>query len=416
LQQLSVGGITLAGNNTTFTGQINIGSSQFTIANSNAFNNNTIISNGGTLNIAPGVTLEGLTITGNIHLATDIETTGNIVFDGDVVVLKNSSSTTSRTVALSDTDNYVFNQYTDALLIDTGDNNISFNGTITASSNSKGNNRSLNIDAGAGEVTFNDRIGYAFNGQPYNESLIDTNLVQLEVTAETINLNADIMTFEEQIFNGDIVVGDNGANGNVRTLLSIDPLVHINGKVDDTADVPTHSLIQQAIEIDRTGGAGLRTPVVNVSDEIGSIRALLAYETRTGIQNNAVDAEWTDLELNTQGDSYYRLEKQAADWRLRDVDQSGYVDPRVSATNLNNAQSIMSFLNKSFRHFVKEYLNSYRSSSVSPTVSVGAKINDSGFNKGKDNTQNQTDAIQNQGGNASEKQDCEVAIKEDCNN
>ena len=67
------------------------------------------------------------------------------------------------------------------------------------------------------------------------------------------------MTYEEQIYNGDVLIGSTATNGTTRTFLSMDPKVEFNGTVNDTVK-GKHTLIAKAIEIDRGANS---IPVVN---------------------------------------------------------------------------------------------------------------------------------------------------------
>ena len=58
------------------------------------------------------------------------------------------------------------------------------------------------------------------------------------------------MTYEEQTYNGSILIGSTASNGTTRTLLSMDPKVVFNGTVNDTVS-GKHTLVAKAVEIDR---------------------------------------------------------------------------------------------------------------------------------------------------------------------
>ena len=88
------------------------------------------------------------------------------------------------------------------------------------------------------------------------------------------------MTYEEQIYNGDVLIGSTATNGTTRTFLSMDPKVEFNGAVNDTVK-GKHTLIAKAIEIDRGANS---IPVVNFNSTVGRSVALAGYNGLTGYQ------------------------------------------------------------------------------------------------------------------------------------
>jgi len=88
------------------------------------------------------------------------------------------------------------------------------------------------------------------------------------------------MTYEEQIYNGDVLIGSTATNGTTRTFLSMDPKVEFNGTVNDTVK-GKHTLIAKAIEIDRGANS---IPVVNFNSTVGRSTALAGYNGLTGYQ------------------------------------------------------------------------------------------------------------------------------------
>ncbi len=199
-----------------------------------------------------------LIVNGDVTLGSGIRTQGAQTYNGDVT-LAYGNETELGSVKLTTTDS-----------------NVTFNGTITADSNSKitdVNKRSLWIDAGAGTVTFNDRVGVTEATGINNTST--ANLYNLNVNAANIRVNADITTLEEQVYDGAVVVGDNGTNGSVRTFLSVDPRIEFLGTIDD-AVANYHSLIVKAITFDSA------VPIIIFANAIGSLSPLLDISAIVG--------------------------------------------------------------------------------------------------------------------------------------
>ena len=131
-----------------------------------------------------------------------------------------------------------------------------------------------------GNVTYGDRVGYAFNLEIVDPTNTADSFYKMTTTANTITIKGDVMTYEEQVYNGDVLIGSTGSNGTTRTVLSMDPKVIFNGKVNDTVK-GKHSLIAKAVEIDR----GVNTiPTVQFKSTVGSIKALKSYTGLTGFQ------------------------------------------------------------------------------------------------------------------------------------
>ncbi|NBW71087.1 MAG: hypothetical protein EBR32_06765, partial [Bacteroidetes bacterium] len=220
------GSLTLSGAN-TFSGGINYGSSTLIISNS--FAATSFTSSGGNLSISP--TLNAIDLTGATTISSDITTTGTQRFRGDVIV---ASGSIVSPVEFSSTNA-----------------DIIFDGTLKA--DSTGKSRSITFDAGTANLTFNDRIGYAFNAIDFNPDLTADSFYKMIFNAGGITLKGDVMTFEEQVYNGPVYIGSND-NGTSRTLLSMDPKVTFNSTIDDTV-ANTHSLTVKAIEVRREGEA-----------------------------------------------------------------------------------------------------------------------------------------------------------------
>jgi hypothetical protein len=74
------------------------------------------------------------------------------------------------------------------------------------------------------------------------------NFYRLDVKANTININANLMTWEEQIYRSPVVVGSND-DSLVKFVISIDPAVTFLSTVRDSGDDGTHTLVIRAIEL-----------------------------------------------------------------------------------------------------------------------------------------------------------------------
>ncbi|MDA8548426.1 autotransporter-associated beta strand repeat-containing protein, partial [Candidatus Pelagibacter bacterium] len=252
------GTLTLSGSN-SFTSSVNITAGTLSAANNNSLGSTpNLISSSGTFKTTSGVVLPSLTISGAITLSSGIVSTGAQIYNNNVVVKAGSRATPAE--------------------ISTTNSDISFEGTLKGEGNAKA--RSLNIDAGTGNVLFGDRVGYAFNDEVVNINNTADSFYKLVVDANEITIKGDVMTYEEQIYNGDVLIGSTATNGTTRTFLSMDPKVEFNGTVNDTVK-GKHTLIAKAIEIDRGANS---IPVVNFNSTVGRSVALASYNGLTGYQ------------------------------------------------------------------------------------------------------------------------------------
>ena len=131
-------------------------------------------------------------------------------------------------------------------------------------------------------MLFEDRVGYAFNSQTFDPDNTADSFYKMIMTADNITLKGDVMTFEEQVYNGNILIGSTGSNGTTRTLLSIDPKITFNGTIDDTV-AGSHTLVAKAIAV-RRDGVVPGTPEINFTKAVSSKVALAGYEGLTGYQ------------------------------------------------------------------------------------------------------------------------------------
>ena len=253
-----------AGNN-TFTGTINIADGGIKASHANALGATPVItSSGGRISTASSITLPSLIVTGNVQLDSGIKTTGAQIYNNNVVV-KAGTRASAATISATNSD-------------------ISFKGTLKGEGNAKA--RSLTINAGTGDVLFGNRVGYAFNGQTVNINNTADSFYKMTVTGNEITVKGDVMTYEEQTYNGKVLIGSTATNGTTRTFLSMDPKVVFNGTVNDT-EKGKHTLIAKAVEIDRGSNS---TPTVDFKSTVGRTTALKAYSGLTGYQT--AGANW----------------------------------------------------------------------------------------------------------------------------
>jgi hypothetical protein len=270
INQQGSGTLTISGNNAAYTGNTLINTSRLHLTNARAIGSGSIVSNGGGLSMDSSIELPSLNVNGNLVLHSGIYTTGSQTYNGNLELAANGNTR-----------------------LDATNSNITFNGTISGGINSKGTQRSLLINAGRGTVVFNDRVG-SDRGLYANFNNNDVNLYTLRVTAGRIEIKADILTFENQIYNGPVFIGDNGTNGTTRTLISVDPSIVFNGTIDDiNPTTPTHTLEAKAIAINYSV-----TPVLEFAGDIGSTQPLASLVAVTGTQLTTVGTQVGDISAN----------------------------------------------------------------------------------------------------------------------
>ena len=248
------GSLTLSGAN-TFSGGMNYGSSTLIISNS--FAATSFTSSGGNLSISP--TLRTIDLTGPTTISSDITTTGTQRYRGNIIV---ASGSIASPVEFSSTNA-----------------DIIFDGILKA--DATGKSRSMTFDAGTANLIFNDRIGYNFNSADFDPDLTADSFYKMIFNAGSITVKGDVMTFEEQVYNGPVIIGSNN-NGVTRTLLSMDPAITFNSTVNDTI-ANTHNLIAKAVEVRRVGEVAT-TPVVTFASYVGNNISLASHQGLTGYQ------------------------------------------------------------------------------------------------------------------------------------
>jgi hypothetical protein len=120
----------------------------------------------------------------------------------------------------------------------------------------------------------------------------DINLYTLSVRAARIEINADIMTFENQIYTGAVIIGNNGTNGLTRTLISVDPSIVFDGTIDD-AILNTHTLHALAIAVDNS-----IPPTLLFKGDVGGTQALASFEAVVGTQLTTGGSQVGDIGTN----------------------------------------------------------------------------------------------------------------------
>ena len=271
INESGAGVLTITGNN-SFTGDININGSGLVVGSVNALGSGSIISNGGNLSIASGITLPSLAIAGSVTLNTNVNTSGNQIYNGSITLGADG------TYSLS-----------------SAGGNITFNGTVMANSASSFgiNAQNLSISAPLGKVSFNDRVGASVtdgsgNLIAYSTSYLNNhNLNDLSVSANSILLAANITTFGTQSYIGSVFIGDNGTNGLTRILLSEDPSITFAGTINDSV-ANAHNLVVEAISnIPANLQTAAQTPNIIFSNDVGNLTPLASLYVKTGIQTPA---------------------------------------------------------------------------------------------------------------------------------
>ena len=282
LQQRGNGMLTLSGTNTNFTGNLDIGTYQATLNNTQALGTGHVVSSGGQLSVASGVTLNALHVDGAVTVDTTIKTTGDQVYNGALTFL--SSGTAQAPNFASDA------------------GNVDFLSTVSAGSGAMTAQRSLAVSALQGRVLFNDQVGRLVKNLDFNTylttSLLDTSPYALTVTAPTIKLLGDVTTFDSQTYDGAVLVGNNTLNGNTRLLVSVDPSITFKGTVDDVAPAgKVNGLDVRAISLAALT-ANMPVPTITFEDNVGSASPLASLRLAAGTQSTASGAVVTDIKTD----------------------------------------------------------------------------------------------------------------------
>jgi hypothetical protein len=308
----------MSGNN-SFTGGVSIGGSRLILGHANALGSGALTSTNGYLSVLSNVTLaNNLIVNGDINLLTDVRTVGNQTYNGRVIVA-NGTSTMIDILSVDNNKNIIISGTESAKVLSLNSSNgtIIFNGLVRAASNSSNDNFSLAVNAKNG-VVINQSIGGGVAEIPTRGSYSDNRfgpngsyLYDLKINTATgyeatnIAINADVITAGSQTYGSPVVVGDNGTNGFVRSLISLDPAITFKSTIDDSV-VGVHTLIAKAIANDRNGPA----PLVDYQNKVGSSKALNELQTITGIRaaddNTVGQANIDRTETNRLGTVFIR--------------------------------------------------------------------------------------------------------------
>jgi hypothetical protein len=285
LAQRGIGELTVSGNNTV-TGDIDIGDADtgaVVLAHANAVGQGQVVSNGGTLSVAPNTVLSSLVVNGDVTVASAIQSVGDQIYNGALTFTSSGTRTPGdTTIDPARVANF-----------ESAQGDIAFMGTVSAGTGSKAAQRSLVVSADNGQVTFNDQVGISVvqpNSQIFATlnyasyaGAADVNPWALDVKARKIALNANVTTFESQLYAGSVFIGDNGSNGLSRLLLSLDPAITFNGTVDDVAE-GQHSLYLRAISLIDT-----EVPRITLGD-VGQTVALANLDALAGRQSTGASS------------------------------------------------------------------------------------------------------------------------------
>jgi autotransporter-associated beta strand protein len=264
------GTLTLSGSS-SFTGETVLNDSRLILTNANALGSSTVVSGSGTLEIADGIVLSALRVTGPVTISSDVITIGAQTYEGAVTIAPKAGNTV-------EIQNYANELISPAgVRIASSNAAIRFDGTIDAAS---AKSASLRIDAGTGEVTIGDSVG---SRMP---------LQNLYVVGGKINLLADVLTASEQTYMGTTTIGNNGRDGFLaamftretrpeptfvsaaprftRTLISMDPMVRFIGHVNpDVTGI--YTLAVAAIYEGFVNGVAANEPRIIFDGLVGNI-------------------------------------------------------------------------------------------------------------------------------------------------
>jgi hypothetical protein len=186
------------------------------------------------------------------------------------------------------------------------------------------------------------------------------------------------MTFETQEYSGPVIVGDNGANGYMRTLLSMDPSITFNHTVDDSgANLHTLCVSALALSADSEqiptitfeGDVGTTTPLDDLIMIIGVQDTTSVFETiRTGVSIDGQSITYNGLSYSSS---------QTVTTFAGDVVSSSSSSSNVNGGSLSTSSSLDAV--QSFVQFVADNRENV-SGSGQPSVEVGQAVVDEAIN------------------------------------
>jgi hypothetical protein len=212
--------------------------------------------------------------------------TGEIVIDSTLV-----STTDNQLYQVPLT--FTQGNLTSPLVLASQSGDIEFMGTVSAGGNAKASQRSLSVSAPAGNVYVRDQIGVSLVGVSFGDYVgtTDVNPYGLTVSAPNIWLYADITTFEQQLYDGNVNIGSNDTNGFTRLLASLDPSVVFLGDINDT--VPgKHILDVRAVSMNASNGL---LPEISFERAVGQLAPLAGLRAFAGIQSRQAGAGVGDV-------------------------------------------------------------------------------------------------------------------------
>jgi hypothetical protein len=211
-----------------------------------------------------------------------VVTQGSQTYSGAIEILSNTGQATERTRNENEAPLHPSQDVARAANFKSANGNITFNQQVLTN-----NRHNLIVDAPNGSVTINDQIGVkvvegndriAYRIFTDNESV---NPSRVDIFANRININANVSSLSSQRFTGDIWIGDNGSNGFDRILVSVNPMIALDGPVNDSV-IGRHNLILRAIQRPN----GQVDPVVFLPKEgIGQKVPLRDFDVLLGKQN-----------------------------------------------------------------------------------------------------------------------------------
>jgi hypothetical protein len=233
------------------------------------------------LEIANGVVLSGLRVTGPVTISRDVITIGAQIYEGDVTIAPIAGNA-------AEMRNYANEEIRPAgVRIASSNAAIRFNGMIDAAS---AKSASLRIDAGTGEVTIGDSVGSKIP------------LQNLYVVGGKVNLLADVLTASEQTYIGATTISNNGREGFLaatfakktrpeptfisaaprftRTLISMDPMVRFIGQVNPDL-AATYTMAVAAIYEGFVNGIAANEPRIIFNGLVGNINSFYSTNFQT---------------------------------------------------------------------------------------------------------------------------------------
>jgi len=191
---------------------------------------------------------------------------------------------------------------TSPLVLASQSGDIDFMSTVSAGADSKASQRSLSVSAPNGNVYIRDQVGVSLVGVTFGDYVgtTDVNPYGLTVSASDIWLYADVTTFEQQRYDGNVHIGSSGANGFTRLLVSLDPSVVFLGDINDTV-AGRHILDVRAVSTDANNGL---LPEVSFEGAVGQSAALAGLRAFAGIQSFQGGAKVGDVLTEPAGRRY----------------------------------------------------------------------------------------------------------------